>query len=161
MVLSLLLAFYSFGLTSTSMLPDFVLTIYGQWAMGILFLLIFAAAAWIIYPFFSRDVSSTTISRSELGVVDISLNALDNLVSSVAIQQEGIIEISNRLKAKEDGLSIYLSGKVAPDISIPKLTQNLQVLVKSYIEDTAGVNVSEVRVLIEGVSSTTVKRKID
>ncbi len=151
MFASLLIAIYSFGLAEANMLPDLLRSFYNQWELGVLFLFGFIAGSWIIYPFFIKEKSTTMINRSDLGEVDITLDALDNLVNTVALQQEGVVDIKNRLRATEGGLSIFLSGKVIPRVPIPELTENLQLLVKSYIEDTTGVNVKEVRVLVEDI----------
>lgn len=151
MFASLLIAIYSFGFAEVDMLPDLVRSFYHQWELGVLFLLGFIAGSWIIYPFFTKEKSTTMINKSELGEVDITLNALDNLVNTVALQQEGVVDIKNKLRATEGGLSISLSGKVIPKVPIPELTENLQLLVKSYIEDTTGVTVKEVRVLVEDI----------
>lgn len=153
MLVSLLTAIYAFGFARVGLLPDIIGSIYRQWQAGILFLLLFIAGAWIIYPFFTRDVKTTRINKSDLGEIDITIDALDNLVNTVALQQEGIAEISNKMLVKDEGLLIYLQGRVSTDIPIPELTADLQILVKSYIEDTTGVNVAGVKVLIEGISN--------
>lgn len=153
MLVSLLTAIYAFGFARVGLLPDIIESMYKQWQAGIVFLLLFIAGAWIIYPFFIREVKTTPISRSDLGEVDITIEALDNLVNSVALQQEGIAEISNKMLVKDEGLFIFLQGKVSADTPIPELTADLQMLVKSYIEDTTGVNVAGVKVLIKGVSN--------
>jgi hypothetical protein len=153
MFATLLLAIYCFGFTGSYMIPDLIYSIYQRWEIGLLFLLGFIAGAWVIYPFFVKEMKNTTlISKSDLGKVDISLSALDNLVHSISIQQEGVTEISNRLTAGDDGLHIFLKGKILPNTNLPELTSTLQTIVKSYIEDTTGVKVAEVSVLIEGVS---------
>ncbi len=158
MFASLLIAIYCFGLAEFDMLPKLVMLFYDRWELGILFILGFAAGSWIIYPFFTKEKSTTMITKSDLGEVDITLDALDNLVNTIALQQDGVVEIKNRLKATEGGLSISLSGKVIPRVPIPELTENLQLLVKSYIEDTTGVTVKEIKVLVEDIGEE--KKKI-
>jgi len=151
MFISLLTAIYCLGFTGPEMLPDLVRLLYNRWEPGIIFLLLFITGSWMIYPFFVRERNTTVIDISELGEVDITVEALDNLVNTVALQQEGVLEIRNRMRATEDGLSISLTEKVNPGIPIPEITRNLQLLVKSYIEDTTGVTVKEVRVLVESI----------
>lgn len=152
MFASLLLAIYCFGLTEGNLLPQMVGMLYRQWEAGVLFIIAFIAGAWIIYPFFVKEKEISLISKNELGVVNISINALDNLVNNIASEQEGIISIDNRLKATEEGLMISLNGQVNPTIPIPAIAENLQTVVKTYIEETTGVQVAGVRVLVEGVS---------
>ncbi len=149
----LTLAIYCFGFAGINSVPVMVRNLYADWQFGILFLVAFVAGAWVIYPFFSRqeETSSTIINQTELGEVDITLEALENLVQGLVMQQEGIEEINSELQTNESGIIIYLKGKVKPNTVIPDLTDDLQKIVKSYIEDTTGVKVSEVKVLIENI----------
>ncbi|MFW6035259.1 MAG: alkaline shock response membrane anchor protein AmaP [Halothermotrichaceae bacterium] len=151
---SLVLSIYSFAILSVdqNFLPEFIGAFYGKWELGVLFLILFAASAWILQPFFVNEKRTTIIKKSELGDVDITIDALDSLVNTVALQQEGIIEIKNKMSADDNGLSIFLKAKVIPQSPIPQITENLQLIVKSYIEDTTGVTVSRVKVLVDDVS---------
>ncbi len=153
MFTSLFLALYGFAWADYNMLPNIIYNLYNQWELALVFVLLFIASAWIIYPFFfSESVATTAISESEMGKVDISLEALDSLVNNIALEQEGIVAIKNKLKTTETGLVIALTAKIYPSMSIPKITKSLQELVKSYIEDTTGVSVTEIRVLVEEIS---------
>ena len=153
MFVSLLLAIYSFGLVESSSLPVLIQSFYQRMEVGTLFLAAFILGAWVIYPFFTQKISEkiTVVNNTELGDVDITLEALQNLVRSVAFQQEEIKDIDSKLEPTETGIKITLTGKVYPSTVIPELTENLQKIIKGYIEDTTGVNVEEVRVLIENI----------
>lgn len=152
MFTSMLLVFYVFGWANPDMLPNLIYGLYQQWELGIVFLLFFIAGAWVIYPFFVVNKNTTSVSKSEIGKVDITLDALDNLVNNIAMEQEGVVSIDNRLKASEEGLLIDLQAEIYPSNSIPEITNSLQQLVKSYIEDTTGVLVAEVKVLVDEIS---------
>src|SRR5690554_2265710 len=149
---SLLLAFYTFGWANPSMLPELISSLYGRWEYGILFIVFFIAGAWIIYPFFSRERSITSVLVSEHGKVDITIDALDSLVKNIAIEQEGVVAISNRIKAVDDGIIIELETEIYPSMSIPEISRNLQELVKTHIEDTTGVKVKAIKVLVKEIS---------
>lgn len=153
MFVALIMAIYSFGLANFTSLLNFIESIYNNWQAGILFTAAFIIGAWLIYPFFSfRDkLGSTIIKKTELGEVDITLRALENLVQGITKQQEQIAEIETSLKSDEEGLKIFLKGKVHQGTIIPELSRELQDIVKSYIEKTTGVNVVEVKVLIEDI----------
>ncbi|MFW6287713.1 MAG: alkaline shock response membrane anchor protein AmaP [bacterium] len=159
MITSIGLAFYGFGWGGQDMLPELINDLYNRWELAIVFILLFIASAWIIYPFFvNEDVAKTSISKSELGNIDITLDALDSLVNNIALEQEGVVAIKNRLKTTEEGLIINLTAKIFPSMSIPNITESLQGMVKSYIEDTTGVTVVEVKVLVEQISKNDEKK---
>ena len=154
MFCSLVLALYSFGFADANFLPELMGNLFQRWDIGILLILGFIMGAVIIYPIFNLNSNSrkTSISKSELGEVNITLGALDNLIKKVASRQAGVEEITTSLKDREEGLEISLTGKVEPGVVIPDLADELQKLVKSYLEDTTGVTVSKVKVLVEEIS---------
>lgn len=159
MFTSLFLAIYSFGWADYDILPNMIYNLYNQYEYAFLFVLLFIASAWIIYPFFfNENVNTTAISKSEIGEIDISLSALDSLVNNIALEQDGVVAIKNTLKATEEGLIIDLTARVYPSMSIPNITKELQKLVKSYIEDTTGVSVAEIKVLVEEISKAEEKK---
>ena len=153
MFLAILLALYSFGLGGENSLPDNILGMYNNWGIGFLFIIIFAIGAWVLYQLFNTDYHDafTVVNKNELGEVDITLDALKNLIKGIVTQQEGIDDIRTKLATTEDGVSIFLRGKVQTKTIIPRLTEELQEMVKAYIEDTSGVDVCKVRVLIDDI----------
>lgn len=154
MFLSILMTFYALGLAEYNLLVNILNQTYQRWEFAILFLLFFLASAWIVYPFFSNEKKVTPISKSEIGEVDITLDALDSLVNNIALEQDGVTAIKNRLKTKDGILLINLTAEIFPSKNIPEITGNLQELVKTYIEDITGVTVGEIKVLVETVAST-------
>lgn len=149
---SMTLALYVFGLASPDKLPNFIYDLQGRWEIGILFLFLFVVGAWIIYPFFVKEKTTTSINSTDIGSVDITLDALDSLIKNIAIEQEGVVSINSTLNTMEKGLLINLKTEIYPSMSIPQITNSLQELVKTYIEETTGVTVAEVKVLVEKIS---------
>ena len=154
MFCTLVLALYSFGFASVEFLPEMLKSTYLRWEIGVLLVFAFIIGAIVIYPIFKLDNHSqtTSISQSELGEVNITLGALDNLIKKVASRQKGVEDIKTSLNNSEEGLEIFLTGRVKPGIVIPELADELQKVIKSYLEDTTGVTVSKVKVLVEEIS---------
>lgn len=159
MFVSLVLAFYSFGFSDMNFLPNIIENFYLSWEYGVLFSLIFLAGSSIIYPFFTFDkkFKKTLINSTELGDVNITLGALDNLVKKVVSSREGIADIDTNLKDSESGLEINLDVKINSDYVIPELADELQKVVKSYLEDTTGVKVNKVSLLINEITGREIK----
>ncbi len=153
MFTSLLLAIYSLGIVEREFFSYLLNNFYGRIELGVLFLMFFVVGARAIYPFFitKKRKKINILNHTDFGEVDITLEALENLVKGVAIQQKEIENIRTKLIPTEEGIIIYLTGKVHPSTVIPDLTEELQKVTKSYIEDTTGVNVEEVRVLIDNI----------
>ena len=155
MFVSIVLAFYAFGFAQQNFLPALFENMYLEWEYGVLFLIIFLASSVILYPFFNieKRYKKTLINSTELGDVNITLGAIDNLVKKVVKKREGIFDINTDINNGESGLDINLSIKVYSDYIIPQLTSELQKVVKSYLEDTTGVTVNNVEILVNEIDS--------
>lgn len=159
MFVSIVLSFYAFGLAEKEFLTGFFEEVYMQWKYGLLFLIIFFAAASILYPFFSdnRNHKKTLVSSSELGDINITLKAIDNLIKNIVVDREGITDIKTELNSVESGLNINLSLKVFSNYSLPNLTDDLQNEIKKYLEDRAGIEVNKISILIDEVKNNEIK----
>lgn len=91
------------------------------------------------------------IKAADLGLVSISMPALENLVIRAARQVKGVREIRPRLDYGPGGLAIRLNLTVNPDRNLPEMAAELQERVREYIVSTAGLEVPEVQVRINGI----------
>lgn len=155
MFVSIVLAFYAFGFSQQNFLPALFENMYLEWEYGLLFLIVFLGSSVILYPFFNieKRYKKTLINSTDLGDINITLGAIDNLVKKIIKKREGIFEINTDINNSESGLDIDLSIKVYSDYIIPELTNELQKVVKSYLEDTTGVTVNSVQVLVNEINS--------
>ncbi|MGM0437108.1 MAG: alkaline shock response membrane anchor protein AmaP [Bacillota bacterium] len=155
MFVSIVLAFYAFGFSQQNFLPALFENMYLEWEYGLLFLITFLASSVILYPFFNieKKYKKTLINSTDLGDINITLGAIDNLVKKIVKKREGIFEINTDINNSESGLNIDLSIKVYSDYIIPELTNELQKVVKSYLEDTTGVTVNSVQVLVNEINN--------
>ncbi|MFW6257092.1 MAG: alkaline shock response membrane anchor protein AmaP [Bacillota bacterium] len=161
MFIMLLLAIYSMGIAEVDSLPLIIENFHGQYGISILFFVAFILGAWAIYPFFVSQMrgATTSITDSDLGQVEITIEALKNMIRGVSTEQDGVEEVEIELKPGDEGVHIFLTGKVLPSAVIPEVTARLQRIVKSYIEETTGVSVIDVKVLIENVYQKQPKKK--
>ena len=155
MFASIVLAFYAFGFSQQNFLPALFENMYLEWEYGLLFLIIFFSSSVILYPFFNikRHYEKTLINNTDLGDINITLGAVDNLIKKIVKKREGVFGITTEIKNSESGLSIELSIKVYSDYIIPDLTTELQRMVKSYLEDTTGVTVENVKILVNEINN--------
>ncbi len=124
-------------------------------ALAVVILLISLRGLWGVFrvkrpPKEQPSVSQTT----EIGEVQISLETIESMVLRVAKSEvKGLREVKADIKAVENGVLIQIKGKVLADLELPQLSEQLQKAVKDNIEARAGINVSEVKVLIENITS--------
>lgn len=99
-----------------------------------------------------KKPSLALIQDTELGIVNITIPALEHLVTKAAKQIKEIKEIKSSVKPLTDGISIYLHASVSPESNLPFVTRELQDTVKGYIEQIAGIKVLEAKVLVNYIS---------
>ncbi len=98
-----------------------------------------------------RKKPEALMQAGEFGDVHITLDALENMVLRVVQQMREVRDSNRRVEHTPQGLVVYLKVKVLPDQKLPGLTGELQANVKSYLEETTGINVSEVKVRVENI----------
>lgn len=95
--------------------------------------------------------AQTLIQTTSLGDIRITLGALEGMVTRAAHQVRGLKEVRPVLRCLPQGVAIFLQASVGPEINVPQVSAELQEKVRSYIEELVGVQVLEIRVLVDDV----------
>ncbi len=90
-------------------------------------------------------------SYTELGEVRTSFKAVETMVLAAARKVSNISEVSTSIESSEQGLRIYITLNVLPEVPIPALAEKLQNSVRDYVQEISGSNVSQVSVLVENI----------
>ena len=98
-----------------------------------------------------KKPANAVMKGSEYGEVAISIQAIENMVSRVVQQTQGIKEDSRQVSFTQDGLVIKVKIRVMPDVPMPGVTGELQSKVKEYVEEITGITVHEVKVNVENI----------
>lgn len=99
------------------------------------------------------EQDQAVIYDNALGQVRVTVPALENLVHKVTSQVRGVWEVKPRVTCRPEGVVIFVRASVTPDISIPQVSEEIQTRVKDYVTEVAGVNVANVRILVDNISS--------
>ena len=105
-----------------------------------------------------KEGGGSIISFTEVGEIRISFKAIENMVLSASRKIKGIREVKTHIGSVEQGLVIYMRIKVMPDLPIPGLVAELQTVVREYIKEISGSNVSEVKVLVENIAQEKIQK---
>lgn len=95
--------------------------------------------------------AQSLIQTTSLGDIRITLGALEGMVTRAAHQVRGLKEVRPVLRCLPQGVAIFLQASVGPEINITQVSAELQEKVRSYIEELVGVQVVEIRVLVDDV----------
>lgn len=94
---------------------------------------------------------SVICQETKLGQVQISLKAVETLVRRAAREVGGIRELIPVVKAGPEGLIIRVSMQVAPDLSIPDLSDAVQTRIREYLQETVGAPVRNILVEVRNI----------
>ncbi len=113
-------------------------------------LVIFALLVfWIILPRRRRRFSTFAIQQTEHGALKISVKALEHLVQKCVSQHPELSVVSSTIHSNEETVRVDMRVTLQSDINIPLAISSLQKQIKQYVEACSGVDVDEVRVVVE------------
>ncbi|NLG32431.1 MAG: alkaline shock response membrane anchor protein AmaP [Syntrophomonadaceae bacterium] len=99
-------------------------------------------------------LTSVVISSSLTGQISITVAAIKVIIMKAIRQVEGVKEIKSSVDKGNDGIIVKIHMLINPDQSVVEMSQKIQAVVKEYLEQYGGLQVSEVRVLVDDFSTT-------
>lgn len=100
----------------------------------------------------AKKTAHAVLKGSEFGEVHISIAAIENMVLRVVQQTQDIKDVGRQVSFTSSGLVVKSRIKVMPDVSLPVPISELQSKIKAYLEETTGIAVREVRVIVENIA---------
>ena len=98
---------------------------------------------------------SALVKATELGSIQITLNAVDTLVQKFTRGFSQIKDCSSRIVVISSGeLAIQVKLQLMPETNVPELSAQLQSEMKEYIQNYSGVTVHEIQVVVESMGAT-------
>lgn len=124
-----------------------------QAILAFIIALIFLASVKLLLASLQKQVVTHTIIKdTPLGQIHITLEALENLVLKTGYQVAGIKELKPRIIMGDNGISVILKAIVSSELNIPSITDQLQLRIKDYLAEIAGIEVRGVKVLVTNIS---------
>ena len=132
----------------------------GTGIAGVIIFLIAARTLWLGLRG-SETIRHTLIKTGEMGEIHLSLEAINNLIIRSAQTVRGVKEVKPRIKTLSEGIAILLTVVINPDLDIPETTTNLQDNVAKYLQEYGGIDVLEIKVLVENVKYQNKSTRVD
>ncbi|MCX7923262.1 MAG: alkaline shock response membrane anchor protein AmaP [Clostridia bacterium] len=124
----------------------------GMFIVGLIF---FALSLTFLLSGFRSDRDKRAVSKyTNIGEIKISLNSIESIALAASKKLMGVKETKAYVFRGDGGVSIVIKTVVLPDMNIPSLSEDIQVKVKSSVEECSGIKVNEVKVLVDNISST-------
>jgi uncharacterized alkaline shock family protein YloU len=99
-----------------------------------------------------RDKDKKAVSKyTNIGEIKISLNSVENIALTASRKLTGIKESKAYVTKIEDALNIVIKVVILTDINIPSLSEDIQIKVKNSVEETTGIKVNDVKVVVDNI----------
>jgi len=83
------------------------------------------------------------------GEVSISIAAIKVIIMKAVKHVEGVRETRPMIRQSPEGVVVTLHTMINPDLSVPQLAGSLQAVVKDSLEKIAGLQVAEIKILVD------------
>ncbi|MEK3881548.1 alkaline shock response membrane anchor protein AmaP [Paenibacillus sp. PL2-23] len=167
-VISVILVCLGFNWLRIEMAADALREIYQRDAVsitvGVIGIVLFLMSLRFFYVSLARGAanSQSIDQRTEFGDIRISMETIENLALKAAAKGKGIKDLRARVRASDEGLEIILRAVIDGEHAIPALTEEIQRVVKTHIEDITGIPVMNVAVFVANVIQTnTIKSRVE
>lgn len=128
--------------------------IYGRWeatVIGGVFLLV--SIRLLLAGVRSRRGPRKIVHQTEMGVVEISIGAVEDLIAKTALHTKGVRNAKVHIRQLADEVKVDMRIVVGPEYNIPKVAGDIQQRTQEYLKNTVGVTMSEVRILVNDISN--------
>lgn len=134
----------------------------GRWLIGIIGAIFFMTSFRLIaVAFMRRGGGQPVLHETSLGMVSISLDAVENLVRKTARGVKGVRDIKAVVIHGKDGLRVHLTGTISPEVSIPQVSEEIQTAVRQYVKRVVGVELTDVRLEVENIANESRRTRLD
>lgn len=141
---------------------DVLLGTTGRWVIGVIAAWTFVVSLRFLYFGFRRDRPDQTLIReTDLGEVNIALSAIETLTTKVARGIKGVRDIRSTVYAHNGGIGVRIRGVVSPEVNVPDTARLIQQAVTDYTKNVVGVDVTEVKVLVQNITNETKSRRVE
>lgn len=125
--------------------------------VGIAAIFIIVLTVFVLISLFNRKPKNNSIivENSLAGQVSITVAAVKVIIMKAVKKVEGVKDIKPVVSDGPEGLIIYLHMMINPEYSVPEMSKNIQDSVKEYLQNIGGLQVAEIRVLVDDFSTNT------
>jgi Uncharacterized protein conserved in bacteria len=97
----------------------------------------------------SPRVDAIVIEQGSAGEISISIAAAKAIIMRAVRQVEGVKELVPTVNAAPAGVTVKLHAMLHPDHNVPETAELLQKAVKENLEKTGGLQVADIKVLVD------------
>lgn len=128
--------------------------IYGKWEAALIGSIFFLVSIRLLLAGVrSRRGPSKIVHQTEMGVVEISIGAVEDLIAKTARHTRGVRNAKVHVRQLGEEVKVDMRIVVGPEYNIPKVAGEIQQRTQEYLKNTVGVAMTEVRILVNDISN--------
>ncbi|MDD4801714.1 MAG: alkaline shock response membrane anchor protein AmaP [Syntrophomonas sp.] len=112
--------------------------------IGILALIIMI---WVLKP--AKHTDNVLVDKDLAGEISISTSAIKAIITKAAKMVEGVKDLKSTVSNTPEGLIVKLHIMINTEYTVPELAHSLQTAVKDDLVKIGGLQVAEIKVLID------------
>ena len=154
MVLSLISIMLSVKILPQDYWQQGLSLIYGRWEAALIGGIFFLVSIRLLLAGVrSRRGANKIVHQTEMGVVEISIGAVEDLIAKTARHTRGVRNAKVNIRQLGDEVKVDMRIVVGPEYNIPKVAEEIQQRTQEYLKNTVGVSMTEVRILVNDISN--------
>jgi uncharacterized alkaline shock family protein YloU len=108
-----------------------------------------------------RHEEKTIIHQTQFGEIQIAVSAVESLALRATKRIKGVKDAHVGVRADSTGLDVFIEVTVNPDLSIPQVSEEIRLRVDEYLQETIGIRMNSVKVLVTKVAGEAVKARVE
>lgn len=154
MLLSLISILLSLKILPQDYWQTGLLLIYGRWEAALVGGVFFLVSIRLLHAGLrSRRGPNKIVHQTEMGVVEISIGAIEDLIAKTARHTRGVRNAKVHIRQLGDEVKVDMRVVVGPEYNIPKVAAEIQQRTQEYLKNTVGVSMTEVRIMVNDISN--------
>jgi uncharacterized alkaline shock family protein YloU len=123
-----------------------------RWLMLILSVLFLILSLTFLLSGFKENKDRKAVSKhTNIGEIKISIHSIESLALAASKRVNGVRETKAYVENEADSVSIIIRTVIMSDVNIPAISEDIQYKVKSLVEESTGIKVNSVRIVVENV----------
>ncbi|MGD8400522.1 MAG: alkaline shock response membrane anchor protein AmaP [Bacillota bacterium] len=131
------------------------------WTFTVAVVLLILAVMSLAMALQRRREEKTIVHQTPYGEVQIAVSAVESLAFRATKRIKGVKDAHVGVRADSSGLDIFIEVTVNPDLSIPQISEEIRNKADEYLQETIGIRVNTVKVLVTKVAGETVKARVE
>jgi uncharacterized alkaline shock family protein YloU len=131
------------------------------WTFTVAVVMLILALMSLAMAFQRRREEKTVVHQTPFGEIQIAVSAVESLAFRATKRIKGVKDAHVGVRADSTGLEVFIEVTVNPDLSIPQISEEIRSKADEYLQETIGVRVNAVKVLVTKVAGEAVKARVE